>query len=40
MTSENETKVAVDILRLKEAHALAPLLASYAQVLKRGAPRP
>ena len=31
----------VDItpLRLKDAHALAPLLAAYTQALKRGAPR-
>lgn len=26
-------------LRLKDAHALAPLIAAYAQALKRGAPR-
>lgn len=31
--------VDINLLRLKDAHALSPLLASYAQALKRGAPR-
>ncbi|MHC5305965.1 GNAT family N-acetyltransferase [Bartonella sp. LJL80] len=41
MASKNQTPHAVEIslLRLKDAHLLAPLLASYAQALKRGAPR-
>ncbi|GHC74036.1 GNAT family N-acetyltransferase [Limoniibacter endophyticus] len=29
----------ISLLRLKDAHDLAPLLAAYAQALKRGAPR-
>lgn len=29
----------IGLLHLKDAHQLAPLLASYAQALKRGAPR-
>lgn len=29
----------IGLLRLKDAHRLAPLLAAYAQALKRGAPR-
>lgn len=31
--------VEISLLRLKDAHKLSPLLASYAQALKRGAPR-
>ena len=31
--------VDISLLHLKDAHSLAPLLASYAQALKRGAPR-
>lgn len=36
--SENH-EVDIAPLRLKDAHALAPLLAAYTQALKRGAPR-
>ena len=36
--SENHV-VEIAPLRLKDAHALAPLLAAYIQSLKRGAPR-
>ena len=36
--SEQHT-IDIQILRLKDAHVFAPLLASYAQALKRGAPR-
>lgn len=32
-------QIDISLLRLKEARDLAPLLASYAQALKRGAPR-
>jgi GNAT superfamily N-acetyltransferase len=35
----NDTPVEISQLRLKDALALAPLLAAYAQALKRGAPR-
>jgi GNAT superfamily N-acetyltransferase len=31
--------IRIEELRLKDAHLLAPLLAAYAQALKRGAPR-
>ncbi len=31
--------IEISLLHLKDAHELAPLLASYAQALKRGAPR-
>ncbi|HWK13162.1 MAG TPA: GNAT family N-acetyltransferase [Rhizobiaceae bacterium] len=34
-----DPKIEISLLRLKEAHQLAPLLADYAQALKRGAPR-
>jgi len=37
MTSSHEIDIA--LLRLKDARDLAPLLAAYAQALKRGAPR-
>lgn len=36
--SENHT-IDIGLLRLKDALELAPLLAAYAQALKRGAPR-
>lgn len=36
--SEQHT-IDIQILRLKDAHAFAPLLAAYSQALKRGAPR-
>ena len=41
MTREHNTTSAVDItqLRLRDAHAFAPILAAYVQSLKRGAPR-
>ena len=41
MTDETPTQPAIDIaqLRLKDALDFAPLLAAYAQALKRGAPR-
>lgn len=32
-------KIDINLLRLKDAHELAPLIAAYAQSLKRGAPR-
>lgn len=32
-------QIDISLLRLKEAHDLAPLLAAYVQALKRGAPR-
>ena len=32
-------QIDIALLRLKDAHDLAPLLAAYAQALKRGAPR-
>lgn len=31
--------IEIQVLRLKDAHDFAPLLAAYAQALKRGAPR-
>jgi len=34
-----DPRIEISLLRLKEAHQLAPLLADYAQALKRGAPR-
>jgi GNAT superfamily N-acetyltransferase len=34
-----ETNIEISELRLKDAHELAPLIAAYAQALKRGAPR-
>ena len=34
-----ETKIDIGLLHLNDAHELAPLLASYVQSLKRGAPR-
>jgi len=34
-----DPKIEISLLRLKEAHQLAPLLADYVQALKRGAPR-
>lgn len=37
MTNGHDIDIA--LLRLKDAHTLAPLLAAYAQALKRGAPR-
>src|SRR5690606_31960254 len=37
MTSTHQ--IDISLLRLKEARDLAPLLAAYAQALKRGAPR-
>ena len=37
MTEDHAIDIA--LLRLRDAHALAPLLAAYAQALKRGAPR-
>jgi GNAT superfamily N-acetyltransferase len=37
MTQDADVDIA--LMRLKDARALAPLLASYAQSLKRGAPR-
>lgn len=36
---ENEHKIDISSLHLRDAHEFAPLLASYAQALKRGAPR-
>lgn len=33
------TKIAIKVLGADDAHALAPLIAEYAQALKRGAPR-
>ena len=38
MASSNH-QIDISLLRLKEARDLAPLLAAYAQALKRGAPR-
>lgn len=35
----NQTAVEIALLRLKDALDFAPLLAAYAQALKRGAPR-
>ncbi|MDN2565708.1 GNAT family N-acetyltransferase [Aquibium sp. A9E412] len=35
----DQSPPAVSLLHLKDAHELAPLLAAYAQALKRGAPR-
>lgn len=32
-------QIDITLLRLRDAHDLAPLLAAYAQALKRGAPR-
>lgn len=32
-------QIDISLLRLKDAHDLAPLIADYAQALKRGAPR-
>ncbi|TKT82836.1 GNAT family N-acetyltransferase [Aquamicrobium sp. LC103] len=37
MAEQHDVEIA--LLRLKDAHDLAPLLAAYAQALKRGAPR-
>jgi len=37
MTPDNATDIS--LLRLKDAHELAPLVAAYAQALKHGAPR-
>ena len=34
-----ESTIDISLLRLKDAHQLAPLIAAYAQSLKRGAPR-
>lgn len=34
-----EPAIEISLLRLKDARDLAPLIASYAQALKRGAPR-
>ncbi len=34
-----QPKIDIAHLRLKDAHVLAPLIAAYAQSLKRGAPR-
>ncbi|MEC9342567.1 MAG: GNAT family N-acetyltransferase [Pseudomonadota bacterium] len=31
--------IEISLLRLRDAHALAPLIAAYGQALKRGAPR-
>lgn len=41
MTADKNKDHAVEIslLRLKDAHKLSPLVASYVQALKRGAPR-
>ncbi len=41
MTDNKEDRhdVAISLLHLKDARLLAPLLASYTQALKRGAPR-
>lgn len=41
MQEKNDTQhaVAISLLHLKDARFLAPLLASYTQALKRGAPR-
>ena len=41
MAEKNDTQhaVAISLLHLKDARVLAPLLASYTQALKRGAPR-
>ena len=41
MVEKNDTQhaVAISLLHLKDARVLAPLLASYTQALKRGAPR-
>lgn len=35
----NQPTIDIVTLRLKDAHVLAPLIAAYAQSLKRGAPR-
>jgi GNAT superfamily N-acetyltransferase len=35
----SEHRIEISQLRLRDAHELAPLLANYAQALKRGAPR-
>jgi|GEM_PF-4219369 len=37
MTKDHAVDIA--LLHLRDAHEFAPLLASYAQALKRGAPR-
>ncbi len=37
MTQDHAVDIA--LLHLRDAHEFAPLLASYAQALKRGAPR-
>ena len=37
MAEKNDLEI--EELRLKDAHGLAPLIAAYAQALKRGAPR-
>jgi GNAT superfamily N-acetyltransferase len=34
-----ESSIDISVLHLKDAHTLAPLIAAYAQSLKRGAPR-
>lgn len=34
-----EPNIDIKLMRLKDAHELAPLIAAYAQSLKRGAPR-
>jgi GNAT superfamily N-acetyltransferase len=36
---KNEPAIDISLLRLKDARDLAPLIANYAQALKRGAPR-
>lgn len=35
----NQPTIDISLLRLNDAHQLAPLIAAYAQSLKRGAPR-
>lgn len=39
LPNDNDQNFDISRLQLKDAHALAPLLSSYAQALKRGAPR-
>ena len=38
-TAPSDPQIEISQLRLKDAHDFAPLLAGYAQALKRGAPR-
>ncbi|MEZ5871362.1 MAG: GNAT family N-acetyltransferase [Nitratireductor sp.] len=37
--SDKQTSIEISVLRLSDAHDLAPMIAAYGQALKRGAPR-